>query len=95
MTPQELEAFADPATSDADNDAVIAAVAKCQKVMRNLKPRLILSVALKLKDWAETLGANQVRERADAPLLSSGLSAREVALLKSCQSESSGMWASP
>ena len=56
MTPQELEAFADPDTSDADNDAVIAAVAKCQKVMRNLKPRLILSVALELKDWAESRG---------------------------------------
>jgi hypothetical protein len=39
--------------------AVIAAVAKCQKVMRDLKPRLILCVALELKDWAESLGAHQ------------------------------------
>ena len=54
-----MEAFVHPDTSDADNDAVIAAVAKCQKVMRDLKPRLILCVALKLKDWAESLGANQ------------------------------------
>jgi hypothetical protein len=41
------------------NHAVIAAVAKCQKVMRDLKPRLIVCVALELKDWAEALGANQ------------------------------------
>ena len=59
MTPQELEALADADTSDADNHAVIAAVAKCRKVMRDLKPRLILCVALELKDWAELLGANQ------------------------------------
>ena len=61
MTPEELEALADPDTSDADNDAVIAAVAKCQKVMRDLRPRLILSVAPKLKDWAETLGEPAAR----------------------------------
>jgi hypothetical protein len=59
MTPEELEALADADTSDADNHAVIAAVAKCQKVMRDLKPRLTLCVALELKDWAESLGANQ------------------------------------
>ena len=59
MTPEELEALADADTSDADNHAVIAAVAKCRKVMRDLKPRLILCVALELKDWAESLGANQ------------------------------------
>ena len=64
MTPEELEAFADPDrsdadTSDADNHAVIAAVAKCQTVVRDLQPRLVLCVALELKDWAESLGANQ------------------------------------
>jgi hypothetical protein len=59
MTPEELEAFADPDTSDADNDAVIAAVANCQRVTRDLKPRLILRAALELKDWAQSLGANQ------------------------------------
>jgi hypothetical protein len=59
IPPEELEAFADPDTSDADNHAVIAAVAKCQKVMRDLKPRLIVCVALELKDWAESLEANQ------------------------------------
>jgi hypothetical protein len=59
MTPDELEALADAATSDTDNHVVIAAVAKCQKVMCYLKPRLILCVALELKDWAEARGANQ------------------------------------
>ena len=59
MTPEELEAFEDPDASDVDNRAVIAAVANCQKVTRDLKPRLILCVALELKDWAESLGANQ------------------------------------
>jgi hypothetical protein len=59
MTPEELEALADAETPDADNHAVIAAVAKCQKVMRDLKPRFILCVALELKDWGESLGANQ------------------------------------
>ena len=59
MTREELEAFVHPDTSDADNDAVIAAVAKCQKATRDLKPRLILCVALELKDWAESLGASQ------------------------------------
>ena len=59
ITPEELEAFADPDTSDVDKDAVIAAVAKCQHVMRDLKPRRILCVALELKDWAELLGTNQ------------------------------------
>ena len=54
MTPEELEAFADADTSGTDNDAVITAVTKCQKVMRDLKPRLILCVALELKDWAES-----------------------------------------
>ena len=57
MTPEELEALADADTSDAD--AVIAALAKCRKVMHDLKPRFILCVALELKDWAELLGANQ------------------------------------
>jgi hypothetical protein len=59
MTPEELEAFADADTSGTDNDAVITAVTKCQKVMRDLKPRLILCVALELKDWAESVRANQ------------------------------------
>ena len=62
MTPEELEAFEDPDASDVDNRAVIAAVANCRKVMRDLKPRLILCVALELKDWAESLGANQPRD---------------------------------
>ena len=43
MTPEELEALADADTSDAD--AVIAALAKCRKVMHDLKPRFILCVA--------------------------------------------------
>jgi hypothetical protein len=34
-------------------------VFKCQKVIRDLKPRLILCVALELKDWAGSVGANQ------------------------------------
>jgi hypothetical protein len=59
MTPEELEALVDADTSDIDNHAVITAVAKCRTVMRDLKPRLILCVALELKDWAESLGANQ------------------------------------
>ena len=62
MTPEELEAFADADTSDADNHAIIAAVAKCQKVTRDLKPRLILCVAFELKDWAESVRANQPHE---------------------------------
>ncbi len=59
MTPAELETLADADTSDADNHTVIASVAECQKLMRDLKPRLILCAALKLKEWAESLGANQ------------------------------------
>ena len=50
MALEDLEALADAETSDADNHAVIAAVAKCQKIMRDLKPHLVLCVALELKD---------------------------------------------
>ena len=44
MTPEELEALADAdAFLEADNHAVIAAVAKCQKVTRDLEaaPNLV------------------------------------------------------